>query len=207
MKRKIISIIVVVIILGFSFTLYGFLTYSPETPPPYEFFWELGIIEENNTTVIIEIQNILLLAHHNHTYINITKITSIPLSSLLTLSNKGTPVSYPFMDSPVTYVDGDQNGVISCGDLIKINKTEFGMNDYLNLSLLTVTKYPWERLEFKFGVFGSDVADAKVPPPFVKVNQEIIKMIYDDEEHTWQSGGDISYYVWSIEDIKHLQRI
>jgi len=176
---------------------------SMDTPPPYRFLWELKIVDENESTVVLEIENVSVATHRGKGFVDITNVTSIPLTSILVHSYNDTPVGYPFENSPISYRDVDDDGALSPGDRIIINRSGLRMDDYLNFSMIVVTGYPWERLKCRFGVFGADVADAKIPPPFVKVTPEIIGMIYDEEDHCWQGGGNIPYYIWGIYDLKH----
>ena len=204
MKRRILAAGVIAIIFASLFLLQGIAMSSVGTPPPYFFLWELKIVEENKSTVVLEIENVSVAAHRGKEFVDITNVTSIPLISILVHSYNGTPVGYPFLHTPVRYRDVDANAALSPGDRIIINRSGLRMNDYLNFSMIVVTGYPWERLKCRFGVFGADVADAKIPPPFVKVTPEIIGMIYDEEDHCWQGGGNIPYYIWGIYDLKHL---
>ena len=204
MKRKILAAGIIAIILASLFLLQGIAMSSMDTPPPYRFLWELKIVDENESTVVLEIENVSVAAHRGKGFVDITNVTSIPLISILVHSYNDTPVGYPFENSPISYCDVDADGALTPGDRIIINRSGLRMNDYLNFSMIVVTGYPWERLKCRFGVFGADVADAKIPPPFVKVTPEIIGMIYDEEEHCWQGGGNIPYYIWGIYDLKHL---
>ena len=212
MKRKILAAGIIAIILASLFLLQGIAMSSMDTPPPYRFLWELKIVDENESTVVLEIENVSVAAHRDKGFVDITNVTSIPLTSLLILNNlqngtvltcNGTPVTYPFLHTPVRYRDVDADGALSPGDRIVINRSGLRMNDYLNFSMIVVTEgNPWERLKCRFGVFGADVADAKIPPTFVELTPEIIEKIYDKKRHTIQII-DEPYSIYMIHDLKH----
>ena len=211
MKRKILAAGIIAIILASLFLLQGIAMSSMDTPPPYRFLWELKIVDENESTVVLEIENVSVAAHRGKGFVDITNVTSIPLTSLLILNNlqngtvltcNGAPVTYPFLHTPVRYRDVDADGALTPGDRIIINRSGLRMNDYLNFSMIVVTGYPWERLKCRFGVFGADVADAKIPPTFVELTPEIIEKIYDKKRHTIQII-DEPYSIYMIHDLKH----
>ncbi len=199
MNWKIVSIGILTVVVV-SIVVYGFATQSAQTPPAYKFSWKLSTVNENNTTVILEIKDITVKAvttESSEFYVDVTNISPIPLHSVIDISS-GEPVGYPFNSSYVVYEDRDSDGFLSIGDRIIINKTTVRMRNYLNYSLIIITGYPWEELTSRSGVIGADVAIAKVPPPYVNVTPAVLDKVYDYEDHCWQGGGDIPYYVWRI---------
>ena len=200
MNWKIVGIGISIIVV-LSIVVYGFVTQSAQTPPPYVFSWRLGIVEENYTTIILEIDNITIKALNTESsefYVDITNKSPIPLHSLIDVSSR-EPVRYPFNSSYVIYEDRDSDGFVSIGDRMVINKTAVRMRNYLNYSLIIITGNPWKKLSFKFGIFGADVAIARVPPPYVEVTPAVLDKVYDYNDHCWQVGGDIPYYIWGIQ--------
>ncbi len=187
MNWKIVGIAISIIIVLFII-VYGFATQSAQTPPPYVFSWKLSIVGENDTTIILEIENITIKALNTESSefcVDITNESPIPLYSVIDVSS-GEPVRYPFNSSYVIYEDRDYDGFVSIGDRVIINKTTVKMGNYLNYSLIIITGNPWKKLSFRFGIFGVDVAIAKVPPPYVKVTPAVLNEIYDYEDHVWK---------------------
>ncbi len=200
MNWKIVGIGILIIVVS-SVIIYGFATQSTQTPPPYVFSWKLSMVNENNTTVILKIENITVKAvntEESQYFIDITNKTKIPLYSLVDCSGKD-PVPYPFNSSYVIYKDANGDGVLSVGDRILVNRSNVQMDNYLNFSFTIITGYPWEKLSYKHGIIGSNIAIAKVPPPYVKVTPAVLDKVYDYDDHCWQVGGDILYYIWDIQ--------
>ena len=83
--RGLVAVGVIAIILASLFLLQGIALSSVDTPPPYFFLWELEIVEENKSTVVLEIENVSVSAHRGKGFVDITNLTSIPLTSLLIL--------------------------------------------------------------------------------------------------------------------------
>ena len=203
MNWKIWGAISITVIVISGIVIYISLAQSTtfQTPPAYEFHWKLSIFDKNNATVTLEIENITIEAlntEESQYFIDITNKTKIPLYSLVDCSGKD-PVSYPFNSSYVIYKDVNGDGVLSVGDRILVNRSNVQMDNYLNFSFTIITGYPWEKLSYKHGIIGSNIAIAKVPPPYVKVTPAVLDKVYDYDDHCWQVGGDIPYYIWSIQ--------
>ena len=203
MNWKIMGAIVIsiLVISGVIIYILAILSTPTQTPPPYYFYWRPDVLKENKTTVVLEIRDIRIMALNTETqekWVNITNKTKIPLYSVVDFSGE-YPVQYPFNSSRLIYEDLDNDSAFSIGDRIVINKSAIPMENYSNFGGFSViTLYPWEKLSYKYGVIGADVAVAKVPPPYVKVTPQVLHKVYDYEDHCIQTGGNIPYYVWGI---------
>ena len=208
MNWKIVGAITITILVISGVVIYVLAILSPptQTPPAYYFCWKPDVLEENETTVVLEVKDVKIYALNTETeekLIDITNKTRIPLYALVDFSGED-PVQYPFDSSRLIYEDLDNDGAFSIGDRLVISKSAIPMENYSNFSgFSVVTLYPWKKLSFKYGVIGADVAIAKVPPPYVKVTPQVLHKIYDYEDHCIQSGGDIPYYIWGIHN-EHL---
>ena len=210
MNWKIVGAITIAILVisGVAIYVLAILSSQTQTPPPYSFCWRPNVLEENETTVVLEVKDVKIYALNTETeekLIDITNKTRIPLYAIVDFSG-GDPVQYPFNSSRLIYEDLDNDGAFSIGDRLVVNKSAIPMENYSNFSDFSViTSYPWKKLSFKYGVIGADVAIAKVPPPYVKVTPQVLHKIYDYKDHCIQTGGDIPYYVWGIQN-EHIHR-
>ena len=205
MNWKKIGCVAIVIILIAGLVLYTITIPSTSigTPPPYSFYWRLSILDENKSTVTLEIRDIEIYAINTETekkWVDVTNKTKIPLCSIVYVGNDN-PVPYPFNSSSFLYEDVDNDSAVSTGDRMILNRSEIHMDNYSKLSCFSIiTGYPWEKLTYRYGVVGSDTAIAKIPPPYVRVTPEVLHKVYDYEDHCWQVGGDDPYYVWALEN-------
>ncbi len=210
MKWKMLGAITITLIVISGAVIYvlAIISSPTQTPPAYYFYWRPNVLKENETTVVLEVKEVRIYALNTVTeemWIDVTNKTKIPLYSIVDFSGRD-PVQYPFNSTRLIYEDLDNNGALSIGDRVVINKSAIPMKNYSNFSgFSVVTLYPWEKLSSKYGIIGADVAIAKVPPPYVKVTPQVLHKIYDYEDHCIQTGDDIPYYVWGITN-EHIYR-
>ncbi len=117
--NRVMSVVFILIVVSLFLFIYIATRPPMDTPPPYRFYWELKIVEENNTGVILEVENISLFAYRGHKYVDITNETTVPLHSVIVWYN-GKPVNYPFLHTPIKYMDLDNNDLLSKKDRILI---------------------------------------------------------------------------------------
>ena len=195
MSWKIVSVIAVVVaFIGIVlFSLY-ISSENVSTPPAYRFVWKLKIVDNNTSTLVLQVTDIYMCASGVGKISNV----SIPLYSVVEFN---TSTTYPFNASVIKYIDADENYNISTGDKIVINKTLYKISyprkGYPEISSFAViTGYPWKEYEEDPFTIGSTRAIAYVPPPYIKVTPKIISDL--EKQGDIVEGKNGNYYVWPI---------